>query len=76
MMIKDFFQKNIDLMNELRSEHFKYTEYLSKGKYKLKQKFFGKGKFKIELFIPKRKRFQKKMQIGFDERWLLFKMWV
>lgn len=43
-MLKDFFQKNIDLMNELRSEHFKYTEYLSKGKYKLKQKFFGKGK--------------------------------
>lgn len=31
-------------MNELRSEHFKYREYLEKGKYKLKQKFFGKGK--------------------------------
>ena len=43
-MLKDYFQKHIETLNVLRSEHFKISEYLSKGKYRLKQKFFGKGK--------------------------------
>ena len=43
-MLKDHFQKYINSLNTLRSEHFKTGEYLAKGKYKLKQKFFGKGK--------------------------------
>lgn len=43
-MSKDFFQRNIELMNELRTEQFKVKEYLSRGKYRMKQKFFNKGK--------------------------------
>jgi hypothetical protein len=43
-MSKDFFQRNIELMNELRSEQFKVKEYLSRGKYRMKQKIFNKGK--------------------------------
>ena len=43
-MLKDHFQKSVNSLNTLRSEHFKISEYLSKGKYRLKQKFFGKGK--------------------------------
>lgn len=43
-MSKDFFQRNVDLMNDLRTEQFKVREYLQKGKYKMKQKLFNKGK--------------------------------
>lgn len=43
-MLKDFFQSNIHILNELRSEQFKVSEYLAKGKYKLKPKIFSKGK--------------------------------
>jgi hypothetical protein len=43
-MIKDYFHENIEILNQLRSEHFKVSEYLAKGKYRMKQKFFGKGK--------------------------------
>lgn len=43
-MSKDFFQRNVDLMNDLRSEQFKVREYLQRGKYKMKQKLFNKGK--------------------------------
>ena len=43
-MLKDHFQRNIETLNILRSEHFKVSEYLSKGKYRMKTKFFGKGK--------------------------------
>ena len=28
----------------IKYKYFKYVEYLNKGKYNLKQKFFGKGK--------------------------------
>ena len=30
-------------MNLLVAEHFKVSEYLNKGKYRMKQKYFGKG---------------------------------
>ena len=43
-MSKDFFQRNVDLMNDLRTEQFKVREYMQKGKYRMKQKFFNKGK--------------------------------
>ena len=43
-MLKDFFQRNIELQNELRAEHFKVSEYLHKGKYRMKEKLFGGGK--------------------------------
>jgi len=43
-MNKDFFQKNIEIINDLRTEQFKVSEYLQKVKYKMRQKFFSKGK--------------------------------
>lgn len=43
-MLKDHFQRSTASLNNLRSEHFKVSEYLNKGRYRLKQKFFGKGK--------------------------------
>lgn len=43
-MLKDHFQRSTAALNNLRSEHFKVSEYLNKGRYRLKQKFFGKGK--------------------------------
>lgn len=43
-MSKDFFQRNIDLMNDLRTEQFKVREYMQRGRYRMKQKFFAKGK--------------------------------
>ena len=43
-MSKDFFQRNAELLNELRTEQFKIREYIQKGKYRMKPKFFNKGK--------------------------------
>ena len=43
-MLKDHFQRSTSTLNNLRSYHFKVSEYLNKGKYKLRPKFFGKGK--------------------------------
>jgi hypothetical protein len=43
-MSKDLFQRNAELANELRTEQFKIREYLQRGKYRMKQKFFNKGK--------------------------------
>lgn len=42
-MLKDHFQKSTSTLNILRSEHFKVSEYLNKGKYKLRKKLFSTG---------------------------------
>jgi hypothetical protein len=57
-MLKDHFQKSTTSLNDLRSEHFKVSEHLNKGRYRLKQKFFGKGKKHYDFDINSQKFFQ------------------
>ena len=66
-MATDFFERSVDLVNELRSEQFKVREYLQKGKYRLKPKFFNKGKKHYDFDLNSQEYFHEELHdLAFD----------
>ena len=66
-MSKDFFHRNVELMNSLRAEQFKVREYLQKGKYKMKPKLFNKGKKHYDFDLNSQEYFHEELyDIAFE----------